>query len=190
MRRARAIEDSSLLKASVMILWGCALAAAPTGCSPATRTRVLSAIFDGVPQPRAAAAEPAGPQARPGDQAPSPLVPRRDHGPYAAHLCGACHESAATNALILPPERLCVRCHELGLKGAYVHGPIASGGCLVCHDPHSSRYRALLVSESEGFCLHCHDRRAVAAVAGHERIETGCTDCHDAHSSDRKYLLK
>ena len=58
--------------------------------------------------------------------------------------------------------QLCGRCHELDLTRRYVHGPLASGGCTVCHDPHSSRYRYLLVSDSDGFCLSCHDARRVA----------------------------
>jgi predicted CXXCH cytochrome family protein len=171
-------------------LAACALATAllSAACAAGTRYRVMSFLFDGVPPPRAAAATaPAG--GAPGAAVPAAVTPH-DHGPYAARMCGACHEAAATNALVAPKDQLCFRCHELRMDRKYVHGPIASGGCLVCHDPHSSPYRYLLVSDSDSFCFHCHDHAAVAAAPGHEGVESGCTGCHDAHASDTKYLLK
>jgi predicted CXXCH cytochrome family protein len=114
----------------------------------------------------------------------------RDHGPYAAHLCSACHEAAATNALVLPRDQLCFKCHEVRLDRKFVHGPVASGGCLVCHDPHSSRNPRLVVSGPGTVCFQCHDPRDVARAEGHEGVESGCTGCHDAHASDQRFLLK
>jgi len=167
----------------------CALALLSAACAATTRYKVLTFLFDGVPPPRAPATAAGGPGAA-GPAVAAGRVAPRDHGPYAARMCGACHEAAATNALVAPKDQLCFRCHDLPVDRKYVHGPIASGGCLVCHDPHGSQYRHLLVSESDGFCFHCHDHAAVAAVPGHERVESGCTECHDAHASDTKYLLK
>jgi predicted CXXCH cytochrome family protein len=91
---------------------------------------------------------------------------------------------------VAPRDQICFRCHEIALDRQHVHGPIASGGCLVCHDPHGSGNRALLVSASDSFCFDCHDRGVVQAIAGHEGTEEGCTDCHDAHASDSQSLLK
>ena len=114
-----------------------------------------------------------------------------EHGPYAAHLCSACHESTASNALVLPRDQLCTRCHDvMRVTKRFVHGPLASGGCLVCHDPHRSNYGHLLVSESSGFCLRCHDRRAVGQVPAHAGVDAECTTCHDAHMSDARFLLR
>ena len=168
----------------------CFLAALSTVCSPATRHKVLSAMFDGVPP--LAPPVPAGGEKPVGESGvvhagAGGLV---EHGPYAARLCNACHDAGATNALVAPPDRLCFRCHDLGSGKTYVHGPIASGGCLVCHDPHSSPNRYLLVSASDSFCLHCHDREAVAGIGAHHGLEENCTICHDAHMSDKKYLLR
>jgi predicted CXXCH cytochrome family protein len=169
----------------------CAVAALAIGCSSATRHKALTVFFDGVPEPKqAAAAEGQRPDAA---AAAAPAAPGRtfgEHGPYAAKLCGACHQSAATNALVVPKDELCFVCHELPRDKRYVHGPLASGGCLACHDPHSSKYRYLLVSEAEGFCLECHDRQAVMRVAAHAGVTQPCTDCHDAHMSDNEYLLR
>ena len=188
MHRHAAIALLTMLKAWSRPLCACILAALSISCSAATRYKVLSTIFDGVPPPRPPATEPANQAGA--AAAPSRLVGPREHGPYAAKLCGACHEAAATNALVAPRDQLCFRCHEIRLDKRYIHGPVAAGGCLVCHDPHSSQYRYLLVSESDSFCFYCHDRATVAAIAGHEGLESGCTGCHDAHSSDRTFLLK
>ncbi len=168
----------------------CTAAALAAGCSVATRHKVLTVFFDGVPEPNQGTT-PGGEQAA--AAASGPGVPGRlfgEHGPFAAKLCGACHESAATNALIVPKDELCFICHRLPRDKKYVHGPLAAGGCLSCHDPHSSRYRYLLVSEPEAFCLQCHDKQAVSRVAAHAGVEQACTDCHDAHMSDNRYLLK
>jgi predicted CXXCH cytochrome family protein len=126
----------------------------------------------------------------PGGAAGSRRAGFREHGPYAAKQCDACHDPGATNALVLPADQLCFQCHDLKLDKKYIHGPLASGGCLVCHDPHSSQYRYLLVSESDGFCLHCHDRKDLSKVGAHADLQESCTTCHDAHMSDSRYLLK
>jgi predicted CXXCH cytochrome family protein len=167
-----------------------ALAIAQASCSASTRHRVLTRFFDGVP-PLPSESSQEGPGAPAAAEAPRAGL-GSDHGPYAAKMCGACHESATMNALVAPRDELCLRCHTLPLDVTYVHGPLASGGCLVCHDPHNSRYPALLVSDADGFCVHCHDPKAVAAVQAHQDLEPGttCTTCHDAHGSDKPFLLK
>ena len=190
MRPASRNDGAFARRAGALILGVGALGLAALGCSAATRHRILSAMFDGVPPPRSAAAEGPTSSAGAADATPARPAAAFDHGPFAARMCSACHDSEATNALILPREQLCFRCHELTLAGARVHGPIASGGCLVCHDPHSSRNAALLVSESAGICMHCHERGAIDAIPSHDGLETGCTDCHDAHASGKQYLLK
>ncbi len=177
-------------KLALVILAAAALAATAAlsaGCSNAKHHRVLALFFDGVPEPEAvvlstapAVEESVGRQ----------LVRPGEHGPYAAKLCNSCHDAQRASALIVPAEQLCLRCHEFDTTRAYVHGPLASGGCLVCHEPHSSANRYLLVSASDGFCLYCHDRGALSAIDGHAGETADCTTCHEAHMSDRKYLLR
>jgi len=174
---------------TVLVFLG-TLAVLSIGCSAETRYKILSTIFDGVPPPKPPEPlEAEGAGAPPGAVQVTRIQPR-DHGPYAARLCNACHEAAATNAFVVPREQLCFKCHELKLDKKYIHGPLASGGCTACHDPHGSRYRYLLVSESDSFCLYCHDRQDVARVAAHAGASEQCTDCHDAHMSDNEYLLR
>jgi predicted CXXCH cytochrome family protein len=163
------------------------LAAVCFGCSATTRHKVLTIFFDGVPPLEAAGPEQPGAAS---SLSAGRLLARGEHGPYAAKLCGACHEAAATNALVAPREQLCFRCHALRLDKKYVHGPIASGGCLVCHDAHRSPNAHLLVSDSDSFCFYCHAPRNVESIEGHEGVTGGCTECHDPHASDQQHLLR
>ena len=162
------------------------------GCNAKSRYEILSTLFDGVPPPQPPAGAPAAGRGSAGAVnavAVQELKPR-DHGPYAARLCNACHESAATNALVVPREQLCFRCHEIKLDKKYIHGPLASGGCLSCHDPHGSRYQYLLVSDAATFCVYCHDPETIERNPAHAGMEGQCTNCHDAHMSNERYLLK
>ena len=159
------------------------------GCDATSRYRVLSLFFDGVPPPPAPARNVTAGEALPTDLALQ-RIRHSEHGPYAARLCQACHNAAATNALIVPGDQLCFRCHQFKTDKRYVHGPLASGGCTACHDPHNSRYRYLLLSESDTFCLYCHDRQVIAKNPAHANTDAPCTVCHDPHMSDRKYLLR
>jgi predicted CXXCH cytochrome family protein len=156
-------------------------------CGPTTRYRTLRIFFDGVPEPGAQKRQtvPAGAA----NEVAHARTGYSQHGPYAARLCNGCH-NPQTNALVAPAHELCFRCHELNLNRRYVHGPIASGGCLVCHDPHASRYRYLLVSDSDSFCFHCHDRQSIEQDPAHKETQLQCTVCHDAHMSDKRFLLK
>lgn len=161
-----------------------------TSCDPTARYRVLSFFFDGVPPPQVAGEGQEQPTEGPGSGAELRKVTFREHGPYGAKLCTACHESAASGRFVVARDQLCFRCHEFQVDKKYVHGPLSSGGCTACHDPHSSRYRYLLVAEGDSFCLRCHDRDAVASVGAHGGLPEGCTACHDPHMSDNKYLLR
>ncbi len=164
------------------------LAVGALGCSATTRYKMLSLFFDGVPRPP----EPAPPAAAAGVDSgrPTRAAGHFEHGPYAAKLCNGCHQAGAMNTLVAAGDELCFRCHALRLDKRHVHGPLASGGCLACHQPHNSPYRFLLVSQSDGFCLRCHDRAALRPLPGHAGQAEDCTACHDAHMSDKPYLLK
>jgi len=157
-------------------------------CSANTRYRVLSTFFDGVPPPAGETVETTEVGAV--EDSTGRAVGLVEHEPYAERACDLCHDSSATNALVVPAERLCFECHDFDLDRPYVHGPLAAGGCLVCHDPHSSPYRYLLVSASDGFCLHCHDQATLRDVDGHQRDRVDCTTCHEAHMADRPHLLR
>ncbi len=157
------------------------------GCEAKTRYQVLSFFFDGVPAPREEAqlTTPSG-----GTDEKQAVQQERSskHGPYAAKMCSACHDPS-TNALLLPREKLCLKCHVIE-AGRKQHGPVASGGCLVCHDPHRSSNAYLLVSPAKEFCTYCHDPNEIYARPAHQGVSASCTECHNPHGSDNDYFLR
>lgn len=161
------------------------------GCEATTRYKVLSFFFDGVPEPGTETRETSVRASRKEGTTVTKEAGSKykEHGPYAARLCEGCH-MRATNALVLPIEELCFKCHSINLSRKYIHGPLASGGCKICHEPHGSIYPFLLVSEAKNFCIHCHEKAAIEKSEVHTGTEAQCTYCHDAHSSNYKYLLK
>ena len=158
-------------------------------CGVEARHRTRTKLFDGVPPLEAK--KPAGsPSLAPADRDSAPAVALHEHGPYAAKLCGACHDASAANATVVPEEQLCRQCHEPESGWKYEHGPHASGACLTCHDPHRSREPGLLVASGDAVCLRCHERGSFSPTEAHADPGPGCTTCHGAHGSDSKYLLR
>jgi predicted CXXCH cytochrome family protein len=96
------------------------------------------------------------------------LRPSR-HRPLAFGRCDPCHRY---DGRLLKPtvKELCLGCHageEFSRRVA--HGPVRSGECLACHDPHGSREPFLLkgryaagrwtTGEADmALCFGCHDR--------------------------------
>jgi predicted CXXCH cytochrome family protein len=156
------------------------------GCEGKSSYKVLSFFFDGVPVP--SESKVAGTEATGGEEA-KPKNIYREHGPFAARQCHACH-MAGSNKLVLPIQKLCFKCHTLDLTKKYIHGPLASGGCKVCHDPHGSAHPFFLVADPRVFCLYCHKKSDIEKNEVHRDMKGQCTDCHDAHSSDKRYMLK
>jgi predicted CXXCH cytochrome family protein len=65
----------------------------------------------------------------------------------------------------------------------------------MCHDPHSSKERGLLVKDTASLCQQCHEdmSKHTHPVSGRKDPRTGgpltCTGCHVPHSSDQDHLL-
>lgn len=85
---------------------------------------------------------------------------------------------------------LCYGCHDRIDEKRYVHGPLAVGDCLVCHDPHSGYGAAHLRQEQESLCGNCHAGQESLARTTCKASGKECVDCHDPHQSDRRYLLR
>ena len=104
--------------------------------------------------------------------------------------CARCHPGAPKEYRVARPvDALCYRCHKRMDAKKYVHGPLGSGECTSCHDPHGSPYRALSVASPGALCPTCHDQ---ASSRRHMKQSPGkgCVSCHDPHSSERNFLLK
>jgi predicted CXXCH cytochrome family protein len=87
-----------------------------------------------------------------------------------------------------PP--LCYGCHDPIDQKRYIHGPLAVGDCLACHDPHGGYGIAHLRQESTLLCGNCHGARENLSASVCSSSGKGCMDCHDPHQSDTRYLLK
>ena len=163
------------------------------GCEPKTRYRALCLLFDGVPTPPGMvpcdnARVGAVPVVKSSGKGTEEVLAYKQHGPYAARLCEGCHQRQ-TNKLLMAKEDLCFNCHDLQIKKRIIHGPVASGSCMVCHDPHGSGNQYMLVAKSQDFCLHCHETKDILRSAAHQNMDDGCTACHNAHASDNDFLL-
>jgi predicted CXXCH cytochrome family protein len=155
------------------------------GCGEKARYPVVSFFFDGVPVPVETKAEENVEKKAEIHKAKTAF----EHGPYAAKQCDGCHVPG-TNMLIVPKDELCLHCHVIDMRKKNIHGPLVSGGCSVCHQPHLSIYSYLLVSEPREFCMYCHKVEDVLRNPAHGTMEAQCTACHHAHGSDKAYLLK
>jgi len=142
------------------------------------------------------------------------------HGPYAAGMCYLCHEvsttaglktrdrtkkpvqqtkrfdSALPGRLLAPVQELCIECHtSKSSKSAFsrdlwIHGPVSSGTCTICHSPHATQYRYMLRNgNSNQMCAMCHEEGFISNTEDH-REGKDCITCHNAHLGKSRFLLK
>ena len=130
--------------------------------------------------------------------------PEWQHGPAAELLCRSCHLTDDTQTVSLFPkgrmDKLCFRCHTRGRKWSqksHIHGPVGTGDCTVCHNPHADKYPFQLWADGNmELCISCHsDKRKLAMERGadfqyHGILRgRGCVACHDPHASDHRFQL-
>ncbi|MBI4602052.1 MAG: hypothetical protein HY721_08830 [Planctomycetes bacterium] len=171
------------------------------GCSRERRHAVLTFFFDGVPPldaVGAAAPEVSSQFIREGTLQVTRLDMVR-HKPFERNECTGCHPKERSFWLEQDFDRigLCFKCHEHEPfrdrleKLSFVHGPVAVKSCLLCHDPHESIHRGLLVLPEPRLCYECHDRGLMLEDPQHlgEGPET-CLRCHDPHGGAAPFFLK
>ena len=167
-----------------------------------------------------------------------PVIQAHGHQPVMNKECLACHDahgSSEPTLLKLPEQELCLSCHnrtyrtdtsetinirQLIRGQGMAHTAITDGGCIFCHQPHGSGFRAMLneqypaedylPAKTKNFelCFLCHDTDIIDA----ERTEWGtnfrngdrnlhqlhingnkgrnCRMCHNLHGSPRKFLIE
>jgi predicted CXXCH cytochrome family protein len=148
--------------------------------------------------------------------------------------CHDPHSSAYPRLLNESGKDLCLGCHNKTIvtgsskimnigqvisKARSVHTAIESGGCIICHAPHYSEMRALLIGEfpSEqyvnaspeiyGLCFLCHDSDLLEApeteygtefrngnrnlhyIHSHGEKGRNCTMCHNVHAGQYEKLI-
>jgi predicted CXXCH cytochrome family protein len=132
------------------------------------------------------------------------------HGPVAAASCQSCHmpdQGGHRYPLLRTGNALCTFCHAVTGTQAHQHkaleptaagsttnaatAPVSkTGGCLACHDPHTSKAKFLLVTDTvETLCAKCH--LVPLKKYAHQPFAAGqCTMCHQPHQSDYANLLR
>lgn len=143
---------------------------------------------------------------------------RFSHGPYAANKCYLCHEVSASGGfrgfgkkeeaagalagagivpgkMVAPLHELCSGCHvskspaKARQAGLWVHGPVSTGFCTLCHGPHAGPERYMLLKAADALCVECHGAGQIFSRAAHQD-RRDCTACHNAHVGKDSHLLK
>ncbi len=173
------------------------LAALVLSCDETERHRVLTFFFDGVPP---AGSE--GFEGEPFDANSAGLEQTGQKPAWYVHEpqkdCTNCHRKqsmggfSSQTRLIAPVPQLCYKCHDdPTVLASFVHGPVAVGQCLFCHNPHRSKVEHLLREAEPKLCYLCHDASMIELIPAHLAQQTSaCTDCHYPHSGPTKSLLK
>jgi predicted CXXCH cytochrome family protein len=97
-------------------------------------------------------------------------------------------------------ENICFRCHvnkKTWLQKSHIHGPVGTGDCTVCHNPHGDVERfQLWATGKDELCVACHtDKKNL--VSGKKPVHyvhgilngIGCIACHDPHATDNPFQL-
>lgn len=167
-------------------------------CSPSTRYRVLTFLFDGVPEPGKPAVGAGAPTVATGPQESGEAAPRAArlavvaHAPFRENRCTACHNMNTGQLTKEVRAGLCVDCHASPAKDArYLHGPVAVDDCVACHHFHASPYPKLLLQDAHTVCLRCHRQEDLSAEPHDATVEgQACVVCHDPHGGADRFFLK
>ncbi len=179
-------------------------------CSVQGHYALWSFFFDGVPDPAAPPTDlPVyGPRPRSGpmsleeraaiQQQRMPASTHSFHPPFRDKQCGACHSIQrqgdwiqGTPELRAPIDQLCARCHQPPQQ-PFVHGPVATVSCQICHEHHSSAFPHLLkTAPAVELCARCHQGATFTTREQHQQYgDRSCVECHDPHASTRQFLLR
>ena len=126
------------------------------------------------------------------------------HFPSSALLCNSCHQADPGKQQITVPvgrvESLCFDCHVNENKWtsmSHIHGPVGTGDCTICHDPHGSANEFQLWANGQArLCVVCHEDKKKYLDSGQKRFKVhgilsarGCVACHSPHATDHRFQL-
>ncbi|MHC4556659.1 MAG: cytochrome c3 family protein [Planctomycetota bacterium] len=164
-------------------------------CDEVERHNVMTFFFDGVPSLKREGFEETA------DANSQEIAQMRPKPAWYVHEprkdCTVCHGKrrqrgfSSRTYLTAPVPELCYDCHtDYTASGLFVHGPVAVGQCLFCHNPHKSRIEHLLKEPEPKLCYLCHDMNTIELIPAHlPKQLSSCTDCHNAHASSLRVLL-
>ncbi len=128
------------------------------------------------------------------------------HSPAVNKQCLTCHKESGPGSplkISIPGgkvENLCFRCHvneKAWLQKSHIHGPVGTGDCTICHNPHGDINRfQLWANGKDELCVACHtDKKNL--VSGKKPVYyvhgilngIGCIACHDPHATDNPFQL-
>ncbi len=139
------------------------------GCSKVRQHRVLTFFFDGVPPLGLEYLDPNSLEYLRLVESGEFVTQSSLHEPFTK--CVGCHDDGTervfgAGGMNMEIPGLCFNCHEDTRQlQPYVHGPVAVGECLLCHDPHRSSHKKLLKKPIPVLCLECHDARAIVQIS-------------------------
>ncbi len=117
----------------------------------------------------------------------------------AADDCANCHlgngnehpkDNVIGFSLTTEMPQLCFSCHE-NFNKSNIHAPAGEGECLICHSPHASANKSLLLNNQPHLCSQCHNIGLENKKYKHYPVFDGnCQTCHDPHQSDFVHFLK
>jgi len=156
-----------------------------------------------------------GPQAQSGSVRAAAAGAARAAAPAtaAAGTCAQCHGAVVKHAVVHPKateceschvpktrdahefdDKKCTACHQMVKKNdTFVHGPVAAGECLACHDPHGSDEPAQVRAFGADLCQKCHvemKARLAEKRFTHAPAKEDCATCHNPHASPSKYQIR
>ncbi|MCP2520129.1 hypothetical protein NLC26_03285 [Candidatus Aminicenantes bacterium AC-708-M15] len=111
------------------------------------------------------------------------------HEAFDPSDCSGCHEEETQEIVVS-----CFDCHEE--KSGHLHSPYAINECFLCHDPHGTFQKALLISDVRSLCTQCHlsedYREFVHPVHRHpmESRNISCITCHNPHGSPYSFYFQ
>ncbi len=131
------------------------------------------------------------------DVAASFRLPNHHPVPEQRMRCSSCHDVHGDRDRrrdLDLREATCVRCHPR-YRGPFVfpHQAARRDGCTICHAPHgSSNRRLLLQANTQQNCLACHGDFPAFHDQTAGSVFTNCVRCHtEVHGSDHsRYLLR
>jgi len=166
-------------------------------CDEVERHNMLTFFFDGVPPlPGEASEVPSSGAKRNEVGTGAPAAGWHVH--EAIKNCTNCHGEQRRRGfsskiqLVAEVPQLCYQCHqEYSTLEGWVHGPVATGSCLLCHEPHRTKNEFLLLKPVPELCYQCHDLEAVRLIENHaEESYSHCVDCHEGHAGETRGLLR